>query len=107
MALQDQNQQRLFCEVVAQLIIADAQVTDAERDFLQRLFDRFGFDDEQRQAVYNSVNIADPIDRRFQMLPKETHHQLLAELEAAAALDGEIGAGERQIIEDVRRRMGM
>jgi hypothetical protein len=105
MGLHTEEHQRLFCEVVAQLIIADAQVTDDERDFLQRLFDRFGFDEAKKQAVYNSVNIADPIDRRVQMLPAEVRPQLLAELESAAALDGEIGAGERQILEDVRRRL--
>jgi uncharacterized membrane protein YebE (DUF533 family) len=104
--LEDERHQRLFCEIVAQLLIADAQVTDAERDFIHRLFDRFGFDEAQRQAVYNSVNIAEPIDRRLKLLPKEAHGQLLADLEMAAALDGSIGAGERQIIEDVRRILG-
>ena len=103
----DENQRnRVFCEIVAQLIIADAAVTDSEREFLYRLMDRFGFSEEDRKAVINSVDIGQPIDDRLAQLDAHTRIDLLGELEAAAAVDGELGQGEMQIIEEVRRALG-
>ena len=99
------DKNRVFCEIVAQLIIADAQVTDSEREFLYRLMDRFGFSDDDRQAVFDAINIGEPIDDRLHQLDADGRRELLSELEAAAAVDGEIGAGERQIIEEVRRAL--
>lgn len=99
------HRNRVFCEIVAQLIIADAAVTDAEREFLYRLMDRLGLDDDDRKAVINSVDIGERIDRRLAQLDATSRVQLLAELEAAAAIDGVLGAGELQIIEEVRRAL--
>lgn len=102
MASQDKGQLRTFCEIVAQLIIADAAVTDEERAFLDRLMDRFGFDDDDRKAVFGAVDIGQPIDERLARLSDPAKAELLAELEAAAEADGEVGRGEAEIIEEVR-----
>lgn len=102
MADQDKAQLRIFCEIVAQLVIADAQVTDEERAFLDRLMDRFGFDDDDRKAVFGAVDIGQPIDDRLAKLSAPAKAELLAELEEAAAADGEVGRGEAEIIEEVR-----
>ncbi len=99
----DKASDRLFCEIVALLLIADAAVTDDERAFLERLFDRFGFDAEDRAAVFGAVDIGQPIDDRLARLPDDAKAELLTELEAAAIVDGERGRGEQEIIEDVRR----
>ena len=77
-----------------------------EREFLYRLMDRFGFSDEDRQAVINSVDIGQPIDDRLAQLDAATRVKLLSELETAAAVDGHLGEGEMQIIEEVRRALG-
>lgn len=97
---------RLFCEIVAVLLISDAQVTDEERRFLERLMDRFGFEDADRQAVFNSVNIGESVDGRLRQLPAARRVELLGELEAAAAADGEIGRGEQEILDEVRQALG-
>jgi uncharacterized membrane protein YebE (DUF533 family) len=99
------DESRTFCEVVAQLIIADGAVTDTERTFLERLMNRFGFDEDAKQAVINSVDIDDPVGPRLERLGPETRRLLLAELEAAAAIDGHIGRSELEIIEEVRRTL--
>ncbi|MBL8943761.1 MAG: hypothetical protein JNK45_11460 [Myxococcales bacterium] len=96
----------LYCQIVAQLLIADAAVTDAERDFLERLMNRFGFEPAQKQAVFNGVDIGQPIDDKLARLDPGSRAQLLAELEAAAAVDGEIDESELEIIDDVRRALG-
>lgn len=97
---------RAFCEIVAQLIISDAAITDSERHFLERLMDRFGLDDVGKKAVIDSVDIGEPIAPRLERLDRDERRALLAELEAAAAVDGEIAPGETEIIEEVRRALG-
>jgi uncharacterized tellurite resistance protein B-like protein len=106
MSQRDSAQDRLFCEIVAQLIIADAAVTDDERAFLERLMDRFGFEAADRSSVFGAVDIGQPIDDRLARLDEEHRAELLAELEAAAAVDGEVGRGEAEIIDEVRRALG-
>jgi uncharacterized tellurite resistance protein B-like protein len=106
MSQRDKAQDLLFCEIVAQLIIADAAVTDDERAFLERLMDRFGFAADDRRAVLGAVDIGQPIDDRLTRLDEEHRADLLAELEAAAAVDGEVGRGEAEILGEVRRALG-
>jgi uncharacterized membrane protein YebE (DUF533 family) len=96
----------LYCQIVAQLLIADAAVTDAERDFLERLMNRCGFGPEEKQAVFNGVDYGQPIDDKLAQLDDASREQLLHELEAAAAVDGEIDEGELEIIDVVRQALG-
>jgi uncharacterized tellurite resistance protein B-like protein len=93
----------LYCQIVAQLLIADAAVTDEERAFLERVMDRFGFDVDQKQAVFNGVNIGESIEGKLAKLDEQARYELLDELEAAAEVDGSIDPGEQQIIDEVRR----
>ncbi|MFO0634545.1 MAG: hypothetical protein U0168_17010 [Nannocystaceae bacterium] len=95
----------LYCQIVAQLLIADAAVTDAERDFLERLMIRFGFGPQQKQAVFDGVDIGAPIDDKLARLDPASRQQLLGELEAAAAVDGEIDEVELDLIDEVRRAL--
>ncbi|MBV1860402.1 MAG: hypothetical protein KUG77_18460 [Nannocystaceae bacterium] len=96
---------RLFCEIVAVLLISDAQVTDSEQRFLDRLMKRFEFTADDRQAVFNSVNIGESVEGRLRQLSPGRRPELLAELEAAAAADGEIGRAEQDILDEVRKAM--
>ncbi|MCA9712288.1 MAG: hypothetical protein KDK70_41005 [Myxococcales bacterium] len=105
MSERDKAQDRLFCEIVAQLVIADGAVTDDEHAFLERLMERFGFDADDRGAVFGAVDIGQAIDERLGRLDLDHRAALLAELEAAAAIDGEVGRGEREIIDEVRRAL--
>lgn len=96
----------LYCQIVAQLLIADAAVTDAERDFLERLMNRFDFGPAEKQAVFNGVDMGQPIDDKLARLDAGSRASLLGELEAAAAIDGEIEECELAIIDAVRSALG-
>lgn len=96
---------RLFCEIVAVLLISDAQVTDSEQRFLDRLMKRFDFTAEDRQAVFNAVDIGESVEGRLRQLSPDRRPELLAELEAAAIADGEVGRAEQDIINEVREVM--
>ena len=106
MSQRDRAQDRLFCEIVAQLIIADAAVTDEERAFLDRVMDRFELGADDRRAVFGAVDIGQPVDDRIARLDEEHRAGLLEELEGAAKIDGEIGRGEAELIEEVRQLLG-
>ena len=71
MGSENRDDNRLFCEIVAVLLISDAQVTDSEQRFLDRLMKRFEFTAEDRQAVFNSVNIGESVEGRLRQLPAE------------------------------------
>lgn len=103
MADADVERNLIYCQIVAQLLIADAAVTDAEREFLERVMDRFGFDRQQKQAVFDGVDIGQPIAEKLARLDVDSRERLVRELEAAAAVDGEIAESELDIIDDVRR----
>jgi uncharacterized tellurite resistance protein B-like protein len=97
------QRQLIYCQIVAQLIIADAVLTDEEHNFLVRLMDRFGFDDNDRKAVVNAVDIGQPIDDKLKLLDDESRRGLLDELVAVAMIDGDMAEGEAEIIATVRR----
>lgn len=105
MTERDKAQDRVFCEIVAQLIISDAAVTDEERAFLERLMEGFGFDADDKKAVFGAVDIGQPIDDRLAKLDADAKSKLLAELEVAARVDGTVGRGEQEIIDEVRRAL--
>ena len=85
---------------------ADGEVTDEERALLIRLMDGFGFDETERDAVFNSVDYGQPIADRLSQLDATMRAQLLLELQAAAAVDGEIRPAEQDIINEVRAAIG-
>ncbi len=105
MADADVERNLIYCQIVAQLLIADTVVTDAEREFLERVMDRFGLDRQQKQAVFDGVDIGQPIAANLARLDADSRAQLVRELETAAAIDGEIAESELVIIDDVRRAL--
>lgn len=99
----DLAQKKLYCEVVAALLIADAAVTDEERAFLERLMDRFGLDTPAKQGVINSVNFGESVADRVRQLSPEIRPALLEELRVASTVDGDIGPREARLLEQVER----
>ena len=71
----------------------------------ERLMNRFGFGPAQKQDVFDGVDIGEPIDEKLSQIDPKDRVMLLAELEAAAAVDGEIDESELAILEDVRRAL--
>ena len=103
----NRSDQILICQLVAELLIVDAAVTIEEHDCLVALFDRFGFEPEARQAVYDSVNVDDDVAERARAIAPEAHESLLGALHDAANADGVLGRGELDIIAKVRAALGL
>ncbi|MCA9634994.1 MAG: hypothetical protein KC420_03060 [Myxococcales bacterium] len=98
----DINEKKLYCEIVAQLLIIDGAITDDERAFLDQVFGRLGLDADERRDVIHHVNVDDDIEAKVQRLAPDVRAALSAELEAAAGADHEILGSERDIIARVR-----
>ena len=96
---------RLYCEIIAQLLIIDGAVTDDEHAFLDAVFRRLGLGVADRQAVYNGVNVDDSIEDKVRRLSPWVRAELTRELERAAGLDRDVSPGERDLIERVREAM--
>ncbi len=102
MELEDKQR---FCRVVGQLLLADAEITDEEHGFLEKLMDRLGLDEAQKEAVVDSIDPSESTASLVQSLPESARTQLIVELEAAAQVDGEIADHERELIDAVRQAL--
>ena len=90
-----------ICKVVASAILADAQITDEEHDFLSKLMDRYGLGKEERQAIL-SRNIGEDLEASVRKLKADgSQNELLVELALAVAVDGEISSSEKKLLSRV------
>lgn len=96
---------RLYCEIIAQLLLIDGSVTDGERAFLDGVFNRLGLGVADRVAVYNNVNVDDRIEEKVARLSADVRASLTRELEGAAGLDYDVSPGERDLIARVKEAM--
>lgn len=96
---------KLYCEVIAQLLIIDGAVTDDERAFLDAVFDRLGLGVDDRREVFGRVNVDDRIEDKVRRLRPEIRAELTRELSAAAGLDDDVSPAERDLIARVREVM--
>lgn len=102
MELEDKQR---FCRIVGQLLLADAEITDEEHGFLEKLMDRLGLDEAQKEGVVDSINPSESTEALVKALPEGARTQLVVELEAAARVDGQIAEHEQGLLDAVRRAL--
>ena len=90
-----------ICKVIAQAILADVQITDEERAFLDKLMDRYELDFEQRKDVLARNMDDDPVEIAKEISSMESKDELLKELIDAVRVDGEIAPAEIKLVERV------
>jgi uncharacterized tellurite resistance protein B-like protein len=103
----DKNDQIQICKVIAQAIMADAQITDEEHEFLTRLMDRYELDEAQRKDVMNRNMDDDPAAMVKEIGGLESKDELLGELLSAIAVDGEVAPQEKALLQTVGKAIGM
>ena len=97
----DINDKVQICKVVAQAILADGQLTDAEHEFLTKLMDKYELDGDQRKDVMARNIDDDPASLAEGVTEFNTKNELLVELAMAVAADGELQKTERDLLESV------
>ncbi|MCP4599637.1 MAG: TerB family tellurite resistance protein [Proteobacteria bacterium] len=91
----------LICKVVAQAILADAQITDSEWSLIDKLMNRYELDEGQRKEVLARNIDDDPAQFAEQITSFDSKNELLVELALVVAVDGEISSPERIILEKI------
>jgi uncharacterized tellurite resistance protein B-like protein len=101
------NEKIQICKVIAQAIMADVQITDEERAFLDKLMDRYELDEEQRKDVLNRNFDDNPADMARDITSLESQDAMLRELLTAIAVDGDVAPAEKSLVRKVGEAMGM
>jgi uncharacterized tellurite resistance protein B-like protein len=88
-----------ICKITAQAVLADGCITDAEREFLDKLMTRYGIAPADRKEILNR-NIGDDVTELLNGLAddEEAKNDLLVELALAVAVDGTISSSERALV---------
>jgi len=100
------DQKIRICQIVAQGVLADGQVTDDEHAVLDRLIAGFELDAADRKTIF-SGNIGDDVSHLAADLTAESRTALLTELILAVAADGQLTRAERQLVEGVATAIGV
>ena len=98
----DVRERKLFCQVVAQLLIIDSELTDGEHAFLYDLMARHGLTESEREEVIAGVDVDSSIEGRVAGLSEDDRVALATALRQAAAADGQVSDVEQDIIDLVR-----
>lgn len=87
-----------ICKIVASAILADAQITDEEYEFLGKLMDRYELDAGARKSILARNIEEDLVDSVKKLKADGSQNELLVELALAVAVDGEISSSERKLL---------
>ena len=102
----DTDDKLAICRVVAQAILADGALTDAEHHMLDRLMDSYGLTEEQRRDVTRRNVDDDPVEL-VAGVAEEAKQELITELARAVTADGEVAPAENRTIKAVAAALGI
>lgn len=91
-----------YVQILAQMLIADGQLADAEHAYLNRIMDALQMPEADRRKALASVSIDSPVEERVRALSESAKATLLAEVERAMHADGELSPAEAHFLERVR-----
>ena len=105
-AIMEREQQKLYCQIIAHLVLVDEEVSDAEHAFLEAQMDRFEFDDAARDEVLEGLDMTKPIAELAAQLTADAGADLLKVLHDAAQADDHFDERERALIGEVEAVLG-
>lgn len=100
------EQRKLYCQVIAYLVLVDEEVSDEEHTFLEAQMDRHELDDAARDEVLEGLDMTVPIAQLASKLTPEAGADLLKVLRQAAEADDHFDDRERALIAEVEAALG-
>jgi uncharacterized tellurite resistance protein B-like protein len=102
----DPQDRLLYVQILAQMLIADGRLADEERSYLDRIMDSLGMPEADRRDALASVSIDSPVEERVRALSDSAKATLLAEVEKALHVDGELSRSEAYFLDRVKSLVG-
>ncbi len=102
----DPKDRTLYVQILAQMLIADGVLADEERSYLDRIMDSLGMPPDERKNALANVSIDSPVEERVRALSEAARKSLLAEVEKALNLDGQLTKSEAYFLERVKNLVG-
>lgn len=99
----DARDRTLYVQILAQMLIADGVLGDDERAHLDAVMDSLEMPDAERREALAGVSIDSPVEDRVAALGAEAKTSLLAEVEKALHVDGELTKSEAYFLERVKK----
>jgi len=98
----DSNDRKLFIQLVAQVLIADAILSDDEHDYLESLIVKHGLTPEERKEALRGISMDSPLEERIKSLSPAGREALVNELMTTMLADGKATRNERVVVEEIR-----
>lgn len=105
-AAMDLKDRTLYIQILAQMLIADGVLADEERTYLDRIMDSLDMPPDERKQALANVSIDSPVEERVQALGDDAKKSLLAEVEKALHVDGELTKSEAYFLDRVKKLVG-
>ena len=96
----------LYVQILAQMLIADGVLADEERAHLDSVMDGLAMPPAEREEALKGVSIDSPVEERVSALSESARKTLLAEVEKALRVDGELTNSEAYFLERVKNLVG-
>lgn len=94
-------------QLVGQMLIADGELNDDERDYLDKVMLAFELSDEERKQVIRGIDVDSPVEERVATLSEEARASLVTELETAMYAGGDVAPGEERMLARVKAMLGV
>ena len=98
----DAKDRVLYVQILAQMLIADGVLSDEERAHLDTVMDSLEMPPEERREALAGVSIDSQVEDRVAALSDQAKKGLLAEVEKALRLDGDLTNSEAYFLERVK-----
>jgi len=98
----DPQDRILYVQILAQMLIADGSLADEERSYLDRIMESLGMPKEEQREALGGVSIDSPVEERVRALSDAAKSTLLAEVEKALNVDGELTRSEAYFLDRVK-----
>ena len=92
----------LYVQILAQMLIADGSLADEERTYLDRIMESLGMPAAEQREALGGVSIDSPVEERVRALSDAAKSTLLAEVEKALNVDGELTRSEQYFLDRVK-----
>jgi hypothetical protein len=102
-------EEKVACaRIIISLILADAELNDKERNFLDEAFAAFELTEEQRRLAYAGLNVGEvPKEAIAALLSIESKKTALEWANAALLIDDEIAGAERQMLAEIKKLLAL